>query len=178
MIPRILSIFVIVFAMAAAVAAQVPNPNASAPPRPEEPDLQTNSIREMLTKLQIDQAKKDFDEMLERGDEALKLSEQIQESFSRSGSLTSGDRQKLQELEKLVKKIRGELGGDDPDESETGEDGRSAPTDVVSTVKRLPDLAGRLVTELKKTTRFTISATAIQSSNAVLRAVRFLRSGK
>lgn len=175
---KLLSILVLVLAAAAVAAAQTSrDPNNNILPRPEDPETQPKSVREMLTKLQIDQAKKEYDEMLERGDEALKLSSEIEQSFAKSGALTDNDRSKLQGLEKIVKKIRGELGGDDTDQTADPDSDESAPDTVGDVVKNLPSLAGKLVSELKKTTRFSISAAAIQSTNSVLRAVRFLRTG-
>ncbi|HTK36848.1 MAG TPA: hypothetical protein VL325_00020 [Pyrinomonadaceae bacterium] len=138
--------------------------------RPRDPE--PKSVQEMLFKMQIDKAKKDYDEMLERGEQALNISMEIEKSYEKTGTLTQDDREKLDDVEKLVKKIRGELGGGDDEKSESDADG---PKDVVSGVKYLAKSTADLVDELKKTTRFSISAAAIQSSNTVLGALRFLR---
>ena len=130
------------------------------------------SVKEMLFKMQVEKEKKDYDEMLERGEEALNLSNEIEKSYEKTGILTEDDRDKLGDVEKLVKKIRGELGGEDDDKSDSDAD---SPKDVVSGVKYLAKSAADLVDELKKTTRFSISAAAIESSNTVLGVLRFLR---
>jgi hypothetical protein len=137
------------------------------------------SVKEMLLKMQIDKEKKEFQEMLDRGEEAVKLSEQVERSYETRGGLTEDDRRKIDTVEKLVKKIRGELGGSD-DETAADDDASTnekKPTDVVGGIKYLRTSTERLLEELKKTSRFTISAAAIQSSNAVLRVARFLRFG-
>ena len=138
--------------------------------KPREPE--PKNVREMLFKMQVDKAKKEYDEMLERGQEALALSNEIEKSYEKTGSLSQDDREKLDDVEKLVKKIRGELGGEDDDKSDPKTE---APKDVVTGVKYLAKSAADLVDELKKTTRFSISAAAIESSNTVLGALRFLR---
>jgi hypothetical protein len=129
-------------------------------------------IKEMLSKMQIEKEKKDYDEMLERGEEALNLSNEIERSYEKTGVLTGDDREKLGNVEKLVKKIRGELGGEDDDKSDSDMD---SPKDVVSGIKYLAKSTADLVNELKKTTRFSISAAAIESSNTVLGVLRVLR---
>ena len=49
------------------------------------------------------------------------------------------------------------------------------PKDVVDGFKVLRSNTIKLVDELNKTTRFTISAAAIQTTNTVLRITRFLK---
>ena len=128
--------------------------------------------------MQIEREKKDFQEMLDRGEEAAKLSDQVERAFATRGTLTDEDKQKIDSVEKLVKKIRGELGGSDDDDSDDdAQKTDKPPTDVVSGVKYLRDSTANLLDQLKQTTRFTISAAAIQSSNSVLKVARFLRFG-
>lgn len=131
-------------------------------------------VRERLKKLQIEREKKEHSEMLERGDRALKLSEELQSSFSVNNELSVESREKLADLEKLLKKIRSDLGGGDEGNNvpATKEEDPQSPADAF---KLLQSGTIRLVNELKKTTRFSISAAAIQTSNSVLKIVRFLR---
>lgn len=137
-------------------------------------DLSRN-LRETCFKMRIDKEKKDYDEMLARGEEVRRLSERLEKSFAQNGRLSDTDRAALETVERNVRKIRGELGGDDDDEKiddllHTGE--KSTYAEAVGILK---NTAVNLAEELKKTTRFTISATAIQTSNAVLTIARFLR---
>jgi hypothetical protein len=143
-------------------------------------DDQPPSVGEMVEKQRILRQKKEYGEMLKRGDEALKLSEELETSFNESESLSPKDLERLAALEKVVGKIRGDLGGGDDDdklEDSTGPE-NNARRDVVSAFKFLRSSTVRLVDELKKSSRFSISVAAVESSNAVIRIARFLRLKK
>jgi len=143
-----------------------------------DPSDAPRGMKDQLVKMQIEREKKNYQEMLDRGAEAAKLSDQVEKSFESRGSLTEDDKAKIENVEKLVKKIRGELGGSDGDETDEDLKKEDDPKDVVSGVKYLRDSTARLLDELKKTSRFSISAMAIQSSNTVLKIARFLRVEK
>ncbi|MBX7053655.1 MAG: hypothetical protein K1X36_01785 [Pyrinomonadaceae bacterium] len=137
----------------------------------EEPP---KGVREVMAKLRIDQEKKEYQEMLDRGEAALKLSDELEASLEKNQRLTDADRAKLASLEKIVKKIRGDLGGDEDEESaDSGK--QETPSSLVEGFKTLKSTTVKLVDELKKTTRFSISASAIYTSNAVLRMTRLLK---
>ena len=152
-------------------------------PRPGSRCAQEQYLCEQLDKLRIEQDKKEFQAMISRGDEAVRISEELEKAAATNPQLDQKDRAKLESLEKIVKKIRSELGGDD-DESDANEGSDPSadssaeskpPKDVVSAIKSLKDSTVKLVSELKKTTRFTISAAAINTSNSVLRLTRILK---
>lgn len=157
-------------AVSAQVDAENGSPSAAAEKKRDEP----KSFSEILAKHRAEQDVKEHEELLQRGDEALKISDEIEFSFDKSKRLSKADRQQLDDLERIVVKIRKELGasGDDSDPDEPG------PSDVAGAIRFLQSNAAKLVDELKKTSRFTISAAAIQTSNTLLRVVRFLRSNK
>ena len=117
--------------------------------------------------------------MLDRGEEALRLSEQLEKAFGANGKLSDKEVAKIAAVEKIVKKIRNELGGDDDGKEESDDERPSgsalSPADAV---KSLRSTTLALFDELKKTTRFSISAAAIQCSNTVLKLARFLRISK
>lgn len=142
-----------------------------------DPD-QPVGIRETREKMRIDQEKKDYQEMLDRSEQVLKLSQDLEKAFQQTPSMTRSDLEKLDDLEKLVKKVRGEMGGnaDDNDDADQAQD--DSPKTVADGVKALSSYASKLVDELKKTSRFGISAVAIQSSNSVLKIVRYLKFSK
>ena len=142
---------------------------------------EAKSIQEMLTNQQISRRKKEHDEMLKQGEEALKISQELEDSFEAKDNLSNRDVQKLQELEKIVFKIRRELGGDDDDKlHETSLDGseNTARSSIGAAFKFLRSSTVKLVEELKKSTRFSISVAAIQASNSVIKFARFLRLKK
>ena len=165
---------------------------ASAQPDPI-PDATTRSGRparmdrpfgfeEMLAKQRAARAKKDHEEMLERGEQALRLANQLEASFAQNNSFSDQDKARLQSLEKVVLKIREELGGDDDGSVDTSPikpaDDDAKPSTMEEAFRFLKSTTVKLVDELKRTSRFSISAIAIQSSNNVLKLVKFLRLRK
>lgn len=129
----------------------------------------SEGLKETLAKWRLKEEKKEFEELLKRGDEAEKLVEELTKNYLANQRLTSGDAQKLEKLEKLVKKIRSEVGAEEDD------DDVEKPKDVVDAIKLLSQNTENLVKELKKTTRHSISVVLVETSNAMLRLVKFIR---
>lgn len=167
-------VFVFVFTGAAfLVSAQSIAPDLGNP-KAENDDIPKN-VKETLAKSRIEKEKKDYEELLESGDEALKISEQLEQSFAANNKFSAEDKKKLERFEKLVKKIRRELrseGGDD--ESDSAEN----PADTKTMLKNMIDKTATLVAELKKASRYSVSVIAFENSNALLRTVRLLRFNK
>ena len=164
-------LLVVAFASVAAVRAQS-DADVSGRSKAEQEDF-PKGIKDTLVKNRIEREKKDFQELLDRGEEAAKLSDEIDKSFAQNKRLTLDDERKLERIEKLSKKIREELGasgGDDDDDAKV-----STTADAVDKLKAVSQ---KLSDELKKSSRYTLSAVAVQSSNAVLRIVRFIRQDK
>jgi hypothetical protein len=89
--------------------------------------------------------------------------------------MSEEDRAMLQSIEKDVKKIRSELGGnDDGDDNDKAAEGTSGGLSVSSAVSSLKSTSAALLEELKQSTRFSISVPAIEASNATLKLARFL----
>ena len=130
------------------------------------------TIKETLAKKKIEEEKKDHQKLLKRGEEAVKLSEELDKSFSQNKELSPDDKKKLKKLEKLLKKIRGDLGGGDDKEII-----KEKPSSTGEALKTLRQKTVNLFEEIKKTSRHTISAVAIKSSNFVIKIVKFLRFG-
>lgn len=151
---------------------------SSANGRPAKEELPTN-IKETLAKQRIEREKKDYEELLERSQEAVRLSEELEKSFTSANKLSAADQKKLDRLEKLVKKIRGELGGDDDGDAELPEKNKTeSPSTLGSAFQTLQTNASQLLSEIKKSTRYSVSVVAIQTSNALLKLVKFIRFGK
>ncbi|HEX6126920.1 MAG TPA: hypothetical protein VFZ23_16220 [Pyrinomonadaceae bacterium] len=184
MICRLLKITVFALLLVAAndVYAQsdiFPDDNARGP-RSRRTDA-PKGFKEMLAKQKAERDKKDHEQMLARGDEALRLANQLEASFSSGKTLSVEDKARLASLEEVVEKIRKELGGDDDggeDRHFMKDEDEPKPSNAEEAFKYLQSTTVKLVDELKKTTRFTISALAIQSSNNVLKLVKFLRLRK
>ena len=159
---------------AAGIAQSVEEGKAGLPKTDQEKESGPKSIQETLEKMRIEKDKKDHDEMVDRGDEAVKILNQLEKSFEHNKKLSNEDIGRLERVEKLAKKIRDELGGHEDD---AVEDGIGTPS-LETAVKTLRDSAGLLYDQLKKTSRFTISAAAIQTTNTVLKLARFLKITK
>lgn len=156
------------------VNAQNEMPDASSPSgKSANKEDFPKGIKETIAKSRIEREKKDYEELLQNGEEALKLSSSLEKSFVALNKLSSEDQKKLDRLEKLAKKIRRELGADDFDEEE-----EEKPSSISEAFKTLQTSTGKLVEELKKATRHTISVVAVQSSNMFLKAVKFIRFSK
>lgn len=166
---------------AVAVSAQTDASGNPFPPRDNERRDEPKSVREMLADMQSAKRKKEHQEMLKRGDQALVLSDKLEQAFETNHSVSAQTMKDLESLEKLVTRIRKDLGGDDSEGDDenvvdsAADDKDEPPADVREAFKFLRSSTVRMVDELKKTTRFTISAAAIQTSNAIIRVARFLR---
>lgn len=163
---RLVFSLALIFTASLCVNAQIDAGTPDGKPRREEVP---KGIKETLKKHEIERIKKEYEELLEQGEEAFKLSEEIEKSFEQNQRLSAADNEKLERLEKLLKKIRKKLGGDD-DEAE-----EEKLSTFQTAIKRLKNTAGDLLDELKKTSRYSISALAIQSSNSLLKIVEFIK---
>lgn len=130
--------------------------------RKEEPP---KGLKETLIKMRIEKDKKDFNAMLKRGDDVVRLAQELDDN----GALVQ--QEKITNIGKLVKKIREELGGD----GDGDDDGRSIPSTSFEAVKALKEQINALSDELKRASRFTVSAAAIGRTNDILRLVKYLR---
>jgi hypothetical protein len=164
------------FAVTAFAQIDASTPNG----RPQQKEDLPKNIKETLAKQRIEREKKDYEELLKRSEEAVKLSEELEKSFSNSNQLSSEDLKKLEKLEKLVKKIRGELGGDDDGEQDINadKDKKEQPSTMVNAFKILQSNTVQLFDEIKKSTRYSVSVIAIQTSNMLLKLVKFIRFGR
>jgi hypothetical protein len=180
-----LTFFAVMITVAAAIGAyaqpDMPDATTSRPGGRRSIDA-PKDLKAMLAKQRAERDKKDHKEMLERGDQALRLANQLEASFAEKNDLTAEDKARLESLQDVVEKIRKELGGDDDggvdDPSYMKPVDEPRPSTVEEAFKYLHTTTVKLVDELKKTTRFTISAVAIQTSNNVIRLVKFLRFRK
>jgi hypothetical protein len=75
--------------------------------REEEKRQESIKIKAMLAKQQAEHDKKEHEELLKNGEEALELSGQLEKSFEVNPTLTPDDKKKLESLEKLATKLDG-----------------------------------------------------------------------
>jgi hypothetical protein len=165
-------IFVAIFLSLSVICVSAQT-DASDSPKSNKEDY-PKGIKESLAKSRIEREKKDYEELLQNGEEAAKLSESLEKTFTETNKLTVEDQKKLDRLEKLAKKIRRELGADEIDEIAEERN----PSSMLDAFKFLQDSTNKLVEELKKTTRYSVSVVAIQSSNTFLKVIKFIRFKK
>lgn len=170
-------VFSLFSAAALTASAQPPLENDNRRPRTGQEDLPKN-IKETLAKQRIEREKKEYDDLLKRTEEAVRISEELEDSFAKSNTLTDEDSKKVEKLEKLIKKIRSDLGGDgEPAGDGETEEPEEKPDSLITAFKSLQSNATKLFDEVKKSTRHTISAVAIRSSNTLLKVLKFIRIG-
>lgn len=143
--------------------------------RTSRPDDDSEIVKNMLAKQQTAREKKEYADLVARSEEALKLSEKIEAAFEKNAELTDTERKQLETYEKLVAKIRNDLGGDDEGEVVPEEEDKARPKDVREGFLYLKCSTEKLVSEIKRSTRFSVSIVAIESSNTLIRLARFLR---
>jgi hypothetical protein len=133
---------------------------------------------EVLARHRANQAKKQHEEMLKRGDAALILVDRLQSSLDKNEAFTSQDAKDLESIEKIVNRIRKDLGAgslDREDDENTQKARSSGPREAFGFLKKS---IYSLVSELNKSSRFSISAAAIHSSDSIVKIARFLRLRK
>ncbi len=129
-----------------------------------------DNIRDRLMELCIEDNKKEFDLLVSQTEEVAKIGQEIDESYTKNKKLSSDDKVKLKQANKLLKDIRKELRADDDDD-----DDAEKLKSTMDAIRDLKENTANLLDEIKKTTRHSISATAIQTSSTVLRIIKFLR---
>ena len=171
------ALFSIIFLVLLAAAAFAQSASNDPWPNPDRkrPDDDSHILKEMLAKQQSARDKREYASLVERSEEALKLSEELEAGFDRKEQLTDSGRKRLEAFEKLVAKIRDDLGGDDDADVTLAEKDKESPKDVREGFRYLKRSTEQLVSEIKKSTRFSVSVVAIESSNTLIRLARFLR---
>jgi len=153
-----------------------PAPSPPAPPlgaasdRPEHPDFGADPGEDLRARLAIKADQKQHEENLARAREASELGTQLFEAYKTNKTLTADESKKLERMEKLVKKIRNDAGGqDNEDEANT------SPGTLETAIKRLADLTNELRKDVEKTPRHVISAAVIDRANDVIGLIQRLR---
>ncbi|MER3431439.1 MAG: hypothetical protein C4324_10425 [Blastocatellia bacterium] len=132
-------------------------------------------IRELMAKQQSEREKKEYAQLVERAELVEKLTAEIKKSLDTNGDFSAKDNEKFAEIQRLILKIRDGLGGSD-DEDPEAKDSIRQPKSKLEAFRSLLDNVGLLQSEIKKSTRYSISVTAIERANSVLRLLKFLRS--
>lgn len=135
-----------------------------------EPEL-SESMIETRHRWKVREEEKEHKEMVERGESAARLGEELKKSFADNNRLLANDAAKLDELEKLLKKIRKNMGGDDDDTVS-----EAKPATLADALAKLAENGVVLQEELKTSTRYEISASAIEKANEMLELIALIRT--
>ena len=129
----------------------------------------TTFEEEMRAKRAIKMAEKEHEENVKRAREISQIGQDLKASLD-SASVAKPDPKKVDRLEKLTRKVRGEAGGDDDDVQIV-----NAPSDIPSAVNQIADAADQLSKDVEKTPRQVVSAAVIDRANVLLELVKILR---
>ena len=176
--PGIFSFIVLSFVI---TTAQTSTKTSATPPPPppditadkrlgEQPGPLTTFEEELRAKRAIKLAEKEHEENLNRAREISQLSQDLKNCLKDRSALDREETKKIDRLEKLTKKIRGEAGGEDDDVQIA-----APPADVPTAVTQIADNAEQLSMEVKKTPRQVVSAAVIDRANVLLQLVKILR---
>lgn len=158
-----------------------PNPGRIAPrtdpmssekssPSDDGPPL-TTFEEEMRAKRAIRTAEKEHQQNLERARELSQLAKDFQQGFKAINTLDREGLKRLERLEKLAKKIRGEAGGE-KDEVEI----INRPSDKGAAVTQIAEAAESLSKGVQNTPRRVISTSVIDGANVLLELIAILRT--
>jgi hypothetical protein len=110
-------------------------------------------------------------EMLERAQENTRLGAELLAAVGKGAQPNGLDLKKLDQMEKLARKIRGGAGGSQDDEML-----QNPPRELVAAVQTLAEASEHLLKDVEKTSRLVTSATVIKRSNEVIQLVRHVKS--
>ena len=160
------------------LSAQVlPNPPPPTPqPTPNPMDRRDDGIdfgnreTDVRTRLILRKEKKEYEEHVERAQEARDLAAELRKTYETARSFNAADYKKLERLEKLTRRVRNELGG-----SQTDADPNELPRTQDDAVTLLADMAKELCDEVEKTPRRVVSASLIDQANKLIALIQYLR---
>jgi hypothetical protein len=158
------------------VQAQLP---ARPIPQPSPIDRRNDGIdfgnreTDTRTRMILKKEKKDYEEHVERAQEARDLAAELQKTYEIARSFNAADYKKLERLEKLTRRIRNEVGG-----SQTDADPKELPKTHDEAVPLLADLAKELCDEVEKTPRRVVSTAIIDQANKLVALIQYVRGSR
>ena len=176
--PVILFSLVLAFLLCAdSVAAQTQGealpsrPVSSASPKRDD-EVPLSSLEEELNaKRAIKLAEKEHQENLDRAREIGQLGKELRDSLKNKTSIDRECLKRVERLEKLTKKVRGEAGGKDEEVNIA-----NRPTDVASATMQIAEVSESLSKDVQNTPRQVVSASVIGRANVLLELIKMLRA--
>ena len=126
---------------------------------------------EMRAKQAIKFAEKGHQENLDRAKEIGNIGKEIKAAAKDTPLLSTESEKKIERLEKLARKIRGDAGGDDQ-EVEL----KNRPADLPSAITRMGEAAEKLSKDVQNTPRQVVSASVIENANVLLELIKLVRT--
>jgi hypothetical protein len=173
-------LIVVILFCSGVAAAQIPiqRPSPTPPPQPIDGTIKrpddtplTTFEEEMRAKRLIKLAEKDHQENLNRARDIAQLGKDLQNNLKDKSTLDRDALKKVDRLEKLTKKIRGEAGGEDEDVTIV-----NRPSDLPSALERVAQTTESLSKHVQNTPRQVVSASVINDANVLLELIRILRT--
>ena len=131
----------------------------------------TTFEEELRAKRAIKMAEKDHQENLSRAREIVEIAKQLQQNLKDKIAIDRDAFKKIERLEKLTKKVRGEAGGED-EEIEIV----NRPSDFSGALTQIVESADSLSKNVHDTPRQVVSASVISNANVLLQLVKILRT--
>ncbi len=147
-----------------------PPPSIDGPGKTQDGPPLTTFEEEIRMKRAIKMAEKDHQENLNRAREIAQLGKELKENLHGQSSLDRNTLKKVERLEKLTKKIRGEAGGEDEEVEIV-----NRPLDVGGAVSQIAEASETLSKDVQNTPRQVVSATVIGNANVLLELIKILR---
>jgi len=169
-------VFLILF-WSSLAAAQIPRPSPTPPPGPIDGTIRQDTAplttfeEELRAKRAIKIAEKEHEENLARAKEIAEIGKELKDSLKDKTVLDHDSVKKVERLEKLTKKVRGEAGGEDEDVEIP-----NRPSDLPTTVKEIADATESLSKNVQDTPRQVVSASVIDKANVLLELIKMVRN--
>ena len=145
-----------------------PRPDSS--PDKDDPPL-TTFEEEIKAKRAIKMAEKEHQENVKRATELSQIAKDLQTVLKNKSTIDRDSVKKIDRLEKLIKKIRGEAGGEDEEVQIV-----DRPVTITAAVDQIAERAESLSKSVQNTPRQVVSATVINNANVLLELIRVLRA--
>ena len=175
--PVVLSLAILFWSTLATAQIPRPTPTPVVPPnqgtvRGDSDDTPLTTFEEELrAKRAIRLAEKEHEENLKRAREIAQLGKELHDSLKDKPVLDRDSLKKVERLEKLTKKVRGEAGGDD-EEVEIP----NRPADLSTTMAQIAEASESLSKNVIDTPRQVVSASVIGKANVLLELIKMVRS--
>jgi len=173
-------IFAILFCCSVAEAQIIPPPLPTPTPpsdrvdgnskNPDNAPL-TTFEEELRAKRAIKIAEKEHEENLKRAREIAQIGKELNDSLKDKSVLDRDSLKKVERLEKLTKKVRGEAGGED-EEVEIP----NHPADLPATLAQIAEASDSLSKNVIDTPRQVVSASVICKANVLLELIKMVRN--